>query len=313
MLYFTSFILRAFHLHVGILIVDSAHASFANPIEHGTHDFVKRAARDGFQISNTFRANSTPSGRNDSVNSNLGGNTHLYSFGRGKDGGRAYGFDSVNFAFSLGRDIKAILEKLDKVMANSMGGYLALKTRVESLENLLKGDYVKKSENISEELRNLRLTVTNRLALLQNGADIAARTSMKCLLKKRDKPVPVGTMKAGDELYAEEQFCSTDNQTCLYLQSNGNMVLYRTMTLQVIWTSYTGVGDCRSLLRMQYDGRLALYHFPTKEAKGATALAHGAKLVFRTNLCLKLYDDSDCFWSTDFIDSAWDSQIYYQK
>ncbi|XP_055354315.1 uncharacterized protein LOC129599969 [Paramacrobiotus metropolitanus] len=289
------------------------------------------------------------------------GTTQKPNIGQGSTNQFNGWFVTTGYAFTLGRDIAALAQKLEKVQASCSSGYLALTTRVQSLEesmknqlantttqfnqalsdrvhsleqsikneltntttqsNLalsarvqsleqsIKNEFTTATAQFSNDIQNLRLMLVSRLTPLAFGVDIAAHASMKCSLKKRDRPLPVETMKIDDYLYAEEQFCSTDNATCLYLQSNGNLVLYQTSTLQVIWTTNSGGGDCRSFVKMQGDGRVGLYHYPYGVAEWVTPVFRGAELTFQKNghLCLKMQSkiaegqDGNCLWTTDLI------------
>ncbi|XP_055354310.1 uncharacterized protein LOC129599965 [Paramacrobiotus metropolitanus] len=295
-----------------------------NPFEDPSKSQALKNAQERFKASSGFVANvSSESGRDTAAlvqnlekvvatcsSGNLALSQRVLSI---EQSIKNYLFNTTaQFNQALSDRVQSLEQSIKKELTNTTAqSNLALSARVQSLEQSMKNEFATAIAQFSKDIQNLRLMLVSRLTPLAFGVDIAAHASMKCSLKKRDRPLPVGTLKIGDYLYAEEQFCSTDNTTCLYLQSNGNLVLYQTNTLQVMWTANSGGGDCRSFVKMQDDWRVGLYHYPYGLAEWVTPQFKGAELTFRNNghLCLKIRSkipagqDADCLWTTDLIDA----------
>lgn len=118
-----------------------------------------------------------------------------------------------------------------------------------------------------------------------------------------DQNIPRTTLDhlfEGEQLNKGESLISNNGKFVLYLQDDGNLVLYRKgeNSLQWMWDSRSSAGRAVSRCLMQPDGNLVIYGYPDAIWNSQTYGHPGAYLVLQDDGNLVIYHNDKAIWWT---------------
>jgi hypothetical protein len=125
--------------------------------------------------------------------------------------------------------------------------------------------------------------------------DIANKIAMHRRISMSDRLFP------GQTLYHNGLLMSQDNRFRLILQTDGNLVIYRTSDNRAIWATGTqGTDVIRAV--MQNDGNFVLYHVNNQPAWASnTAHAPGSYLIMQSDGNLVIYRPIVPIWASNTV------------
>ena len=108
---------------------------------------------------------------------------------------------------------------------------------------------------------------------------------------------PTGGLPSGGTLYENEAVHSFDGRFSLWMQGDGNMVLYQNSPLQALWATHTAGGGNRAVMRA--DGDFVVYSSANKPLwRSSTGNHTGASLAVQTDGNVVVYSGSTALWHT---------------
>jgi hypothetical protein len=109
-------------------------------------------------------------------------------------------------------------------------------------------------------------------------------------------------LNPGDQLFNTNQaIISQDGRFRLVMQSDGNLVIYRTSDGRALWGSNTAQSDVHRAV-MQGDGNFVLYHVNNAPAWASnTAGAPGSFIVMQNDGNLVIYRPNAPIWASNTV------------
>ena len=108
-------------------------------------------------------------------------------------------------------------------------------------------------------------------------------------------------LSPGQELFHNQSITSADGRFQLIMQTDGNLVLYRTHDHHALWSSRTDQSDAQRAI-MQTDGNLVIYHVNNRPMWASnTNGSPGSHLIMQNDGNLVIYKPNVPIWASNTV------------
>ena len=108
-------------------------------------------------------------------------------------------------------------------------------------------------------------------------------------------------LEPGQQLMHDQSITSTDGRFQLIMQTDGNLVVYRTRDRRPLWATGTQQTDAQRAI-MQTDGNLVLYHINNQPVWASnTNGSPGSHLIMQNDGNLVIYKPNVPIWASNSV------------